>query len=277
MAACIPRARPWGAARGAAPLWTRLGSVQVGARGAAARQRPPAARILGAPFDEWAKGPAPDLTQATMHGFWFFDYADADVSLERFSATDRMVTVGGRLPNYVAEEGTFIAGARYRVERALELLDTPNEFFINESTGVLYVYPTPEIIAAGWEGMELSVATNALALVGVSHVTVSGFAIGQTRGDAVSLVNCSHVKLEDLVVRNAGLHGVSIDHGNDIQLLSSEVRRLRTSPACAPHLRTQQLGVASGGAYSRLAGERRGRRTANPGAIRAAHRQQHPA
>ena len=30
MAACIPRARPWGAARGAAPLWTRLGSVRRG-------------------------------------------------------------------------------------------------------------------------------------------------------------------------------------------------------------------------------------------------------
>ena len=46
MAACIPRAWPWGAVRGTAPLWRRLETAQVGARGAAPRQRPPAARIL---------------------------------------------------------------------------------------------------------------------------------------------------------------------------------------------------------------------------------------
>ena len=73
MAACIPRAWPWGAVPGTAPLWTRLGTAQVGARGAAPRQRPPAARILRSAVGGSARRAATSPRNAAKKKGKFYD------------------------------------------------------------------------------------------------------------------------------------------------------------------------------------------------------------
>lgn len=95
----------------------------------------------------------------------------------------------------------------------LEEIDKPGEYYIDRTTGTLYVYPP-----AAFDEIRVSLLDDAIIRGdGVQHVRFSGLTLEMSRGDLVHIENATGVVLDHLVLRNNGGIGVRLE-GADNQL-----------------------------------------------------------
>ncbi len=200
--------------------WPNDGFVDVG-KVHQARFRSPQSELPGE-FDY--QGDRPSRWQTSddiwMFGYWGHLWAGRSVKVARFDTERDRVTTAGRT-SY-----GFREGQPYYFFNVLEELDQPGEWYLDQTSGILYLYPPTELDKAVVQYPVFSAPF--LVLNETSHVTFGGltFELGRTegaviRGGAGNLIaGCTFRRLgtNGLIVSGGSGHGVL---GCDIHTLGA--------------------------------------------------------
>lgn len=133
------------------------------------------------------------------YGFWYWDWANAGVSLTKIDAQSGAMTA--------ASKEDIRAGQRFYVYNLLEELDSANEFYLDRETGILYFYPTGKISAA--DDILLSLSTK--PLLEFNHTggfAIEGIEIGFTRGNGIFAENSDGITVENCKIWYTGQLGI---------------------------------------------------------------------
>ena len=127
-------------------------------------------------------------------------------------------------------------GDRYFFENALEELDAPGEWYLDDKTETLYFWP-PAPLASG-QVMAPTTRTVIELGPGVQHVTLRGLTVECAEGTAVALRGAKECRVAACTIRNVGDY-----HGNGVSLEGGESNGV---VGCDIH-DTGSSGVAIGG------------------------------
>jgi hypothetical protein len=110
-------------------------------------------------------------------------------------------TISGNVLQLAAEPSYDLSLKQpFFVFNVLEELDLPGEYYIDRSTGMLYLYP-PEIL----EEIQVSMLDQAIIKAdGADNIQFKGLILELSRGDLVHISDSSNVLFEDVTLRNNG-------------------------------------------------------------------------
>jgi Right handed beta helix region len=142
-----------------------------------------------------------------MEGFWGSTYAD-------FHLPVAMIDPSSKTVQFASQPSTFGIGANrsYFAYNLLEEIDQPGEYYVDRSTGMLYVWPTSLPASSILVSM---VEDTLLQFYETNYVTLRDLVIETSRGALVRIDSGSQNRLERCVLRNAGQHAVSINGWNN--------------------------------------------------------------
>lgn len=165
-----------------------------------------ATKVLG-----WAKEEAP-----FVHGYWAWDWADSIQAIVGAKTGADGVEV--TLPT----GATSKPHARFFGLNLKSELDAQNEYYIENSTGTIFYYPSVPL--AQWtENPSVSVGDNAVKVDGTSFVTLDGIIMAHAKDTGVSAVNVSDVLISNCTVFGHGANGVVIDNAKRSGIVDSHV------------------------------------------------------
>lgn len=101
----------------------------------------------------------------------------------------------------------------YYVYNLLEEIDMPGEWFLDDKTGKLYIWPPSDISGAD---IQVSLSDQPfIQLIRASHFTLKGITFETSRGMGVYMENCTNILIDNCVFRNLGT--VAISAGNKLR------------------------------------------------------------
>lgn len=141
-------------------------------------------------------------TEAWYHGFGYHLWADESAKAS-FDTENSVINLDGELAYGLLEKRP------YYIYNLLEELDAPGEWFLDRSTGIMYLYPQKDISEA-----DIRYATSENSIVTIknaSYITFSDIIFEGTCRAGVSISNDSHHNLiKNCEFRNIGMVGVEI-------------------------------------------------------------------
>ncbi|RXZ84803.1 right-handed parallel beta-helix repeat-containing protein [Paenibacillaceae bacterium] len=140
------------------------------------------------------------LEDVWMFGYWYFDWADGTLKVADLDHQE------GVIRSSQASYYGVRTGQRFYLFNLLEELDSPGEFYLDRTSGMLYLYPIEELHEAR---VTLSMLKEPLALLNqASHVTLEGLIFEETRGYGVQVIGGSDNRIAGCTFRNIGLKAV---------------------------------------------------------------------
>ena len=131
-----------------------------------------------------------------------YNWADTTVPLKSFNYESKAVE-----PAYVSLFGA-VPDSTYYVFNVLEELDSPNEWYLDRDTGMLYFYPSEQVENAE---IILSLSTEEIISVnGAEYLNFEGLSVRGTRGNGIAIKG-NNIKIENCLVSELSGVGVSVD------------------------------------------------------------------
>ena len=153
-----------------------------------------------------------------MYGTWYYHWADATTGIARIDPATHTITAA-HPSGYGMREGQ-----RWYAFNLLEELDQPGEWYLDRTTGVLYLWPPSDPDRAV---VELTMLESPLVVMnGVSHVTLQGLTFEMGRWHGVSIAGGEQCLLAGCAVRRLGGTGVVIQGGTGHGILGCDIYTL---------------------------------------------------
>jgi hypothetical protein len=155
---------------------------------------------------------APDVW---VHGYFGFYWADDHIAVQSLAAAQRRITLKS------APSFGIVTGQAWYAYNLLEEITQPGEWYLDRSTGFLYVWPT-----AGFANSDIQVSVlngPLFSFNAASHITLQGMQLESTRGSLVAIADGNSNTLQQLVLRNAGTSAVAVQGGGNHRLAQSYV------------------------------------------------------
>ena len=160
----------------------------------------------------WAKEEAP-----FVHGYWQWDWAD---SIQAMVGAEAGVDGSAKVTLPVGQ--TSKPHARFFGLNLKSELDAPNEYYIENSTGLVYYMPALPL--EQWtQNPSVSVGLVAVRMDGTRHVSMEGVTVAHAKDTGISAVNVSDVLIENCTVFGHGADGVTIDGATRSGITDSHV------------------------------------------------------
>ena len=162
----------------------------------------------------WAKAAA--TGELWLHGYFEWDYRDDYVKI------DSVVPIGGETSSYnitrnydTVAQHPFTKGCRFYAVANLELLDQPGEYFLDQTTGELYVLPDRPFTAE--TDVVVSVLSSVVIAQHVSHYTWKDLVISDARGSPLTVEGTGSNNIVDsCTVSNSGLFCMAVAGNNNV-------------------------------------------------------------
>ncbi|MHB8900543.1 MAG: right-handed parallel beta-helix repeat-containing protein, partial [Thermoguttaceae bacterium] len=151
-------------------------------------------------------------------GYWTHLWAATSVPIVSIDPAARRMTVGSP-SSYGYREGM-----PYFVFNVLEELDQPGEWYLDRSTGRLYLLPPGQLDNALVEMPVLSQPF--VVLLGAEHVTLRGLTFELGRAEGAVIEGGSHNLLAACTFRRLGTNGVIVRGGTEHGLLGCDLHTL---------------------------------------------------
>ncbi|MBR4941441.1 MAG: right-handed parallel beta-helix repeat-containing protein [Clostridia bacterium] len=169
-----------------------------------------------------------------IHGYLKWSWSD---STTRIGSVN---TVTGAITLSKAVTYGLSVGAPFYFLNVYEEIDSPGEFFIDKSTGTLYVYKTETFDSA--EIMLSALSSDIITATDLSHVTFDGLSLCATRGNGITVsgsdividncriynvrggaitANGNNITVQNCELTNLGSFGINISGGDPVTLASS--------------------------------------------------------
>jgi len=143
-----------------------------------------------------------DVSDLRFHGFWKHAWADCHAQAASIDTASRTVTLTEN-PGYGIE-----AGQPWYVYNLPEEITEPGEWWVDRSTGMLYLWPP-----AGFDASEILISTLDETVIRVDDaawIELRDLTVEAARAALVRVEGGSHVSLVGLTLRNAGTDAVVI-------------------------------------------------------------------
>lgn len=146
-----------------------------------------------------------------LYGYWHYNWYDSYENIERINTRNKTITLQKPYHTY-----GYKRGARFYVVNALCELDSPGEYYIDRTLGLLYWYPV-EGYRAGEDVVTLSVsnANPMISIADCNQVTLDGLSLEGGRGKAIRIVNGNENRILDCHIAQFGDNGIEIDGGRN--------------------------------------------------------------
>ena len=149
-----------------------------------------------------------DADDAWLQGTFMWGYADDMIPVAAIDTVAHTVKLGAP---HMYGIGTGTAYRQYYALNLIEELDTPGEWYLDRTEGVLYFYPPGPIHTLD---IEISMLTDPMIrLEGVSHVTIRDLTIEYGRGMGIYIEGGSHNTIAGCTIRNLGTIGILMGQG----------------------------------------------------------------
>jgi hypothetical protein len=159
----------------------------------------------------WA--PANDIY---LHGYWTWDWSDSFQRVGRIDTARHEITIA--LPHH---HYGYTKNQRYYFLNILEELDTPGEWYLDRTRGLLFLYP-PDAGAVG--KAEVSVLEAPLVRCdSVSNVTIRGLLLENSRGTGISITGGERVNVDGCTFRHLGGDAVVVSGGSFHEVRNSQI------------------------------------------------------
>ncbi len=141
------------------------------------------------------------------HGYWWNTWADQAFVVKSVDGAAKTFTMPpetdiGWVPNY------FDGMCKFFFDNALAALDAPGEWYLERSTGRLFVIPEKGNGSGSWQLSELS--DPMFAIEGANDVRIESIVFEGGRNHAVVVSNSTGFVFRDCTVRNFGGNGLSL-------------------------------------------------------------------
>jgi len=151
-----------------------------------------------------------------LYGYWFHDWADSYERVVSIDTEKREITLEKPYCRY-----GYRQGAPYYAVNLLCEIDTPGEWYLDRTNGMLYFYPPSDPSDAV---VELSVAKHPLIkLENVSYTTFQGLIWELGAADAVLIHGGSNCLVAGCTIRHCGGNGIVVSGGASHGLLSCDI------------------------------------------------------
>ena len=137
-----------------------------------------------------------------LHGYWFWDWADQRMRAAAIDPEKHRITLES--PHHTFG---YRKGMHWYAYNLLPELDSPGEWYLDRTAGVLYFWP-PEPIEDG--AAMVSVLPSLLVADGTAHLTVRGLTFEATRGTALRFQGAEQVRIVACTVRNVGSYAITL-------------------------------------------------------------------
>jgi hypothetical protein len=153
-----------------------------------------------------------------IQGTLNYGFADDYNPIEKIDTTNKTVKLGKPHLYGVGAGSDFQS---YVAINLLEELDEPGEWFLDETSDKLYLWPNSSIKGAD---IKVSVLEDPIvALEGVSHLRFSGMKIEAGRGIGLYMENCTYTEVAGCTIRNVGTTGMVMGQGAQLLAENSSV------------------------------------------------------
>ncbi|MBO3672645.1 right-handed parallel beta-helix repeat-containing protein [Acinetobacter soli] len=154
-------------------------------------------------------------SQLQAHGFWRWDWADHTYPIQQNT---------GKLSNFKILANTSIdygikSNQRVYLENALELIDSPNEWYQDYKTGTIYFW----LPNKNNKIVEFSNLKNLLLVNNSKNIEINNMIFEKTRADAIIINNSQFINLNNIVVNFTGNAAIKINDGSNNMLDHSQI------------------------------------------------------
>ncbi|XP_048252288.1 uncharacterized protein LOC124135249 isoform X2 [Haliotis rufescens] len=151
-------------------------------------------------------------------GYWYWSWADDAVKIAKIDPHKHQITLatknryGLRLGHYndAHLQGYSNQGGYFRVFNMLSELDQPGEFYLDRSTGILYVWPnTPHGTLSDTDVIYASMATDCVKTdFEVNNLQFQGFTLEACRRYGFDLNHGHNIHFINMEIKNTGGYGI---------------------------------------------------------------------
>jgi hypothetical protein len=157
-----------------------------------------------------------------LFGYFRYLWADAAIKVAAINTTAHTLTTA---EPYQYNGGMDAGqGIIYYAFNLLEELDRPGEWYLNRTTGILYLYPPTDLAQAVVEvGM---LAAPMITLTRTAHVRFEGLVFDLGRADGLVLTDCQHCLVAGCTVKRFAGNGIVVHGGNRNTLLGCDIHTI---------------------------------------------------
>lgn len=150
-----------------------------------------------------------------MYGYWYYNWSDQSVTVASIDPEN------GIIHSVEPSAYSLRSGQRFYVFNLLEELDSPGEWYLDRSDGMLYFYPPSENPDSR---INLSLLEGSLLTVqGADNLIFEGIDFGFTRGGGIDIKDSRNVQMMNCRVGNTGRDGIIVDEGRQNRIAGCEV------------------------------------------------------
>ena len=150
-----------------------------------------------------------DAKDMWFSGTFNYGFADDNLAVEKIDTNQHQVKLARPHIYGVGAGNDF---QQYIAVNILEELDEPGEWYVDKTTGMLYVWPPSSMKEAI---VQLSILESPIiVLKNVSNVQLKGFTVENGRGMGIYLENVNNNLIAGCTVRNVGTSGIFMGKGS---------------------------------------------------------------
>ena len=145
---------------------------------------------------------------AWVFGYWYYDWSDQTMPVRAID------TKAGTIQTDIPSAYGARKGQRFYIYNLIEELDTPGEWFYDEESGILYVYPLDD--NPNSKILMSFSSQNLVDMNRVRHVEFRDITFKGTRACAFNIVSCENVQIRYCMINNISDDGILINEGKNV-------------------------------------------------------------
>lgn len=189
--------------------WLTLGEFPDGRHGATFTAEIDTAEIDTGRLERWSREAEPWL-----YGYWFHGWADSFLPVNKIDPASQTFTLGER-HHYGMRKGQ-----RFFARNLLCELDAPGEYFVDRTSGKLYLWPAD---GPPREAIVSLLEQPLLRIEKASNLKIEDLILEGGRGSGIAIIDSTTAIIARCRVRNLGEYGVEISGGRECIVYHSEI------------------------------------------------------
>lgn len=143
-----------------------------------------------------------------LNGTFNYGYADDNILIDSIDVLNKRIKLASPHLYGVASGRDF---QQYTANNIFEEIDSPGEWYLNRTTGILYFWPPSDIQKAN---ITVSILEEPIVcLEGVSFVTIKGITIQAGRGIGIYMERANNNLIAGCTIKNIGTSGIFMGQG----------------------------------------------------------------
>lgn len=149
-----------------------------------------------------------DEDEIWLFGYWKWDWADDNLKIKNLNTSSKQIEADH--PSFYG----ISSGKRYFAYNLLSEIDMPGEWYLDRTSGILYIYPEGDLASSKIQLSTLDVPL--IRMAGTSYVTIVDITFELSRSDGIHMTNADNNLIAKCTFRRLGQRAVVIGDPSSI-------------------------------------------------------------